>query len=92
VALGAVLDGKRLAIAITAQKPWTGVLYFDTQRYKNNMHLPMDWPRINQFPEWFTIDPEKTYNVNRDGVAQQTSLNDGLALDIPNGTTRLLIN
>ena len=21
------------------------------------MHLPFDYPRINQFPEWFTVEP-----------------------------------
>jgi hypothetical protein len=27
------------------------------------MGLPIDYPRINQFPEWFTVQPEKNYSV-----------------------------
>jgi hypothetical protein len=27
------------------------------------MGLPIDYPRINQFPEWFTVQPEKSYSV-----------------------------
>ena len=35
----------------------------DTQRHQRNMKLPLDYPRINQFPEWFTVKPEKSYSV-----------------------------
>lgn len=27
------------------------------------MHLPLDYPRINQFPEWFTAQEGKRYEV-----------------------------
>jgi hypothetical protein len=27
------------------------------------MRLPLDWPRINQFPEWFTAEPNRTYTI-----------------------------
>jgi hypothetical protein len=27
------------------------------------MKLPLDWPRINQFPEWFTAKAEKRYEL-----------------------------
>jgi hypothetical protein len=26
------------------------------------MKLPLDWPRINQFPEWFTVEKERQYS------------------------------
>jgi len=28
------------------------------------MHMPLDWPRINQFPEWYTVSPGKKYEVS----------------------------
>ena len=28
------------------------------------MKLPLDWPRINQFPEWYTVDSETQYTVH----------------------------
>ena len=32
-------------------------------RHRTNLHLPLDYPRINQFPEWFTVDAEANYQV-----------------------------
>jgi hypothetical protein len=29
------------------------------------MGLPLDYPRINQFMEWFAIDKDKQYRVTR---------------------------
>jgi len=61
VLLGAEQKGDSLLITITSKKPWTGKLYFDKQRHKENMNLPIDWPRINQFPEWFTVLSTQEY-------------------------------
>ncbi len=60
---GAVHDADNLLITIRAEKPWTGKLCFDTPRHKTIMHLPIDWPRINQFPEWFTAQAERHYTL-----------------------------
>ncbi len=60
--LGAEQKGDSLLLTIKTDKPWNGKLYFDKKRYKENMHLPMDWPRINQFPEWFTVEPGREYH------------------------------
>ena len=27
------------------------------------MHMPFDWPRINQFPEWFTPLEDETFEL-----------------------------
>jgi len=27
------------------------------------MKMPLDWPRINQFPEWFTVEDAAAYTV-----------------------------
>jgi len=35
---------------------WQGKLIFDQPRHKTVMQMPMDYPRINQFPEWFTVE------------------------------------
>ncbi|MFY0651842.1 MAG: hypothetical protein JXQ96_07400 [Cyclobacteriaceae bacterium] len=56
--LGAVMNGKDVLISISSDAPWKGKLIFDTQRHNTVMQMPYDWPRINQFPEWFT--PQKT--------------------------------
>lgn len=61
--LGAEQKGDSLLITIQSEEPWEGKLYFDKQRYKEIMNLPIDWPRINQFPEWFTAEPGREYHL-----------------------------
>jgi hypothetical protein len=38
-------------------------LIFDATRHKSILNLPVDYPRINQFPEWFTVDPIRDYII-----------------------------
>ncbi|MCK5730939.1 MAG: hypothetical protein KAH68_07685, partial [Draconibacterium sp.] len=42
---------------------WSGKLVFDAQRHKTILNLPIDYPRINQFPEWFTAKPGENYSI-----------------------------
>jgi hypothetical protein len=46
-----------------ADSAWTGTLIFDRPRHEADLHLPLDWARINQFPEWFTAKPERAYAI-----------------------------
>ena len=63
VIFGAVQEPDALKITLRAEKDWTGKLIFDAPRHKTIMRMPIDWPRINQFPEWFTAKPEKRYQL-----------------------------
>ncbi|MCX6877386.1 MAG: hypothetical protein NTW21_26790 [Verrucomicrobia bacterium] len=63
VRLGAVRDGDKLCISLAADQPWTGKLIFDRARHKEIMHLPLDYPRINKFPEWFTVQSARRYAI-----------------------------
>jgi hypothetical protein len=56
--LGAVREGDSLHLSLTADHPWTGRILVDRPRHRTIMHLPVDYPRINQFPEWFAFPPE----------------------------------
>ena len=49
---------------LVAEEPYRGRLIFDRRRHQLQMNLPIDYPRINQFPEWFTVDPELEYEVS----------------------------
>ena len=60
---GAVLEDDGLKIKISSENEWSGKIIFDKQRHIENMKLPIDWPRINQFPEWFTVDLNGTYKL-----------------------------
>jgi hypothetical protein len=70
VRFGAVVKDDVLYVTITADAPWQGKLLFDIPRHKVNLKLPLDYPRINQFPEWFTVEADAEYKVTVDGKTQ----------------------
>lgn len=39
-------------------------------RHREFLHLPFDYPRISQFPEWFAVAPDRQYAVSSPGGAQ----------------------
>lgn len=88
--LGAVQRNGSLYLSITAEKDWEGKMHFDIPRHKINMKLPIDWPRINQFPEWFTVSPEKRYilQASANGKSKPYSskqLHEGIDLSLKAG-------
>ena len=93
VQFGAVAKGNGVLLTLTTNDPWRGKLYFDIPRHRDYFHLPFDWPRINQFPEWFTIERDKKYTVRIDGKKQTCSgdqLASGLDLSLLAGQTMVL--
>jgi hypothetical protein len=63
IIIGAEKSGKSFFFVICAYNDWIGKLIFDVQRHKTLLNLPINYPRINQFSEWFTIDKEKKYSI-----------------------------
>jgi hypothetical protein len=63
VEIGAVLEDSLLYLTLSSRYDWDGRLMFDKKRHSEYMHLPLDWPRINQFPEYFTVDKDKIYQI-----------------------------
>jgi hypothetical protein len=72
VELGAVPEGKGIRIYLASEYPWRGKLRFDRPRHKDYFHMPFDYARLNQFPEWFTVEAGKQYRVTREGAAPIT--------------------
>lgn len=64
IVFGAVYKNSELFLSIKVDRRWEGKILFDRPRHQAVMRLPLDWPRINQFPEWFTIDSKSLYDVN----------------------------
>lgn len=64
VRFGAMKDGDSLLLTLEADQPWSGKLILDQPRHKTHMRLPIDYPRINQFPEWFTVETESAYQIS----------------------------
>jgi hypothetical protein len=63
VVLGAEKSGDKTYFVLTAENNWEGRLFFDTPRHKTILNLPIDYPRINQFPEWFVVEEGKEYSL-----------------------------
>jgi hypothetical protein len=71
VILGAEKTNDEIYFVLTADNDWEGKLIFDRPRHKTILNLPIDYPRINQFPEWFTVEEGKEYSL----VSSQKELN-----------------
>ena len=70
VRLGAVLDEDgALHLYLQAEWAWRGHVKVDRPRHRDYLGLPVDYPRINQFPEWFVVDAEEEYDLTVAGAA-----------------------
>ena len=79
VTLGAVEENGALYLSLSAADDWSGEIFFDTARHREVMHLPFDWPRINQFPEWFPVNPEAMYSLKNESLGS-SELYEGIDL------------
>ncbi len=90
VILGAEKTNEEMYFVITAENKWVGKLVFDAQRHKTILNLPIDYPRINQFPEWFAAAEGKKYSIvsSQKELSGEYSANDlleGISLKIDAG-------
>ena len=61
--LGAVRQGDQLIVTVETNKPWRGRVHFDRARHKAHFNMPVNYPRLNEFPEWFTPEPDRLYRL-----------------------------
>ena len=91
--LGAMRDGAKLKLALSANGPWEGRVLFDVPRHQVHLRLPNNYARLNEFPEWFTIDPKARYRVRLDKVSREGSgfeLVQGVPVTVKPGSPVLL--
>jgi len=74
---------------------WSGKVKLDFTRHKKWLNLPIDYPRINQFPEWYAVMDEIMYQVhfypgNKIRIYQGSSLREGLAINLKKNETMYL--
>ncbi|MFQ6097647.1 MAG: hypothetical protein ACE5O2_07960, partial [Armatimonadota bacterium] len=85
--IGGEVRGDALYAYVSAQRDWSGRLCFDYPRHREVMGLALDYPRLNSFPEWFTVEANRFYSVTdlQTGASSCLSgsqLRRGLALSI----------
>ena len=69
LSLGSIQINESLYIYLQSNNSWSGSLIFDTPRSKEWTEQNY-YPRINSWPEWFTIDRTKIYNVSINNKSQ----------------------
>jgi hypothetical protein len=82
VKLGAVRSGERLFVSLEAPADWRGRLRLDYARHRRTLNFARNYVRLNEWPEWFTVDESTVYRLV-DGAGRETwhlgsELKDGL--------------
>jgi hypothetical protein len=63
VGLGAVRDEERLLVSLEAPPGWKGKLRFDYQRHRRLLNFDRNYVRLNEWPEWYTVDENALYRL-----------------------------
>ena len=61
VHVGAVQRDGVLTVWLEAESPWQGRLRFDHPRHRDHWNIARNYPRLNEFPEWFTVEHDEAY-------------------------------
>lgn len=80
VMLGAAPNGDCLALAISSSRDWQGRLTVDEPRHRLNVGLPINYPRLNEWPEWFAASPEQHFSLDRVATGGDAVIHDGASL------------
>ncbi len=96
VIIGAEKNGDQTYFVITSENDWAGKLVFDAQRHKTILNLPIDYPRINQFPEWVTAKTGENYSIisSQKDIAGEYSgkdLLDGISIKLKSGEKLIVV-
>ena len=67
VRLGAAVEDSTLLLSVQSDRPWHGRIRFDVPRSKLHFHMPVNYPRLNEFPEWFVVDLDRLYSIEMNG-------------------------
>jgi hypothetical protein len=91
VHLGAVRQGGQLLMTLVADTAWKGTVHFDQPRHRVHFQLPVNYPRLNEWPEWFTVEHDRRDEVQVSGKPAVTRIGaeliHGLAVSVAAGQT-----
>jgi hypothetical protein len=96
VELGAARDGDTLYVTLHAPRSWSGSIAFDYKRHRRVLNLRKDYARLNQWPEWYTVDENTLYVVRdadagRDEILLGSDLKSGYRVELSAGGTRRIV-
>ncbi|MCC6489840.1 MAG: hypothetical protein IT364_20290 [Candidatus Hydrogenedentes bacterium] len=67
VRLGAVPTDNGILLTLESEQPWEGRIRFDVPRHRDYFNLPINYPRLNEWPEWYTVEMDRLYAVEVNG-------------------------
>jgi hypothetical protein len=88
-----VRDGSKVLLSVSAETDWHGAVRLDHPRHRDHLHLPVNYPRLNEWPEWFTVEHDRRYQVRVGETASVrlgAELVQGLPLSLRAGETVLI--
>ncbi len=83
IRVGAVRSGGELVLVVEADTAWEGRLCLDRPRHREFWHMKTNYPRLNEFPEWFTVAQDRVYEVVMGGGGRVKHLGADLASGLP---------
>ena len=88
VDLGGAVDQDCTVLVLNANTDWDGRVVFDTPRWREYFNMPLDYPRLNKWPEWFAAEPDADYSLTGllgDRVVKGRELSAGLSVRLASG-------
>jgi hypothetical protein len=83
VHLGASREGPQLNLELIADVAWQGRLRFDASRHRDHWNMAINYPRLNEYPEWFTVEGDALYDLRIDGAPARVHLGAELLRGLP---------
>jgi hypothetical protein len=65
VRVGAIRDGERLLLHLDLPRPRR--IQFDFARHRRVLNFAQNYVRLNEFPEWFSVDENRLYRLRPGG-------------------------
>jgi hypothetical protein len=91
VKLGAVHDGERLFVSLEGPVGPAARLRFDYARHRRSLNFARNYVRLNEWPEWFTVDETALYRVTDGARKAQIRLGSELVEGIEVGAPARLV-
>ena len=81
--LGAVRQGERLYLSLEAPQGWSGRIQFDFARHRRVLNFDRNYVRLNEFPEWYTVDENTLYRLRPASGEERVLLGSELIAGVP---------
>jgi hypothetical protein len=91
VKLGAVRDGEGLLVSLVAPAGWKGRLRFDYARHHRELNFKRNYVRLNEWPEWFTVEENVLYRLTDERGAETVRLGSELKTGIAVESSRRFV-